>query len=115
MFSRPFRSAPLGYIPNATIDTVILLYLLLPYLKLGAVDLPNSSLPLELSFPALPLSLSIGGTDMNMLARYLRKADMTEILLGTFAGKGHGKSVSAIFYMNTCPAWDRDYESIGRR
>ena len=43
----------LCFIPNTAIDTAFLLYLLVPYPKDGAVDLPNLSLPLEFSFPAL--------------------------------------------------------------
>jgi len=73
--------------------TTVFLYLLAPYLKLGALDLPNSRLPLKFGLPALLLSAlaSVFARQIwYMLARYLRKADMTEILLDTFA-KGRGK------------------------
>ena len=73
--------------------TTVFLYLLAPYLKLGAVDLPNSSLPLKFGLPALLLSALASAFARQiwyMLARYLRKADMTEVLLDTFA-KGRGK------------------------
>jgi len=73
--------------------TTVFLYLLAPYLKLGALDLPNSSLPLKFGLPALLLSAMASAFARQiwyMLARYLRKADMTEVLLDTFA-KGRGK------------------------
>ena len=83
------RSAVFPTLPSTT----VFLYLLAPYLKLGAVDLPNSSLPLKFGLPALLLSALASAFARQiwyMLARYLRKADMTEILLDTFA-KGRGK------------------------
>ncbi|KAF8957024.1 hypothetical protein BDZ97DRAFT_1924972 [Flammula alnicola] len=73
--------------------SLVFLYLLTPYLKLGALDLPNSQLPLKYGLPALLLSALASGFARQiwyMLARYLRKADMTDILLDTFA-KGRGK------------------------
>jgi hypothetical protein len=73
--------------------TTVFLYLLAPYLKFGALDLPNSRLPLKFGLPALllfALASVFARQIWYMLARYLRKADMTEVLLDTFA-KGRGK------------------------
>ncbi|KIM44309.1 hypothetical protein M413DRAFT_443320, partial [Hebeloma cylindrosporum] len=79
--------------------TTVFLYLLAPYLRLGALDLPNSSLPLKFGLPALLLSALASAFARQiwyMLARYLRKADMTEVLLDTFA-KGRGKERQRAF------------------
>lgn len=73
--------------------SLVFLYLLAPYLKLGALELPNSGLPLKYGLPALILAAiaSIFARHIwYMLARYLRKADMTDVLIETFA-KGRGK------------------------
>ena len=83
------RSAVFPTLPSTT----VFLYLLAPYLKLGALDLPNSSLSLKFGLPALLLSALASAFARQiwyMLARYLRKADMTDVLLHTFA-KGRGK------------------------
>lgn len=73
--------------------TIVFLYLLVPYLKLGALELPNSELPLKYGLPALlfsALASAFARQIWYMLARYLRKADMTDILIESFA-KGRGK------------------------
>ncbi|KAF9480718.1 hypothetical protein BDN70DRAFT_893963 [Pholiota conissans] len=73
--------------------TLVFLYLLAPYLKLGALELPNSELPLKYGLPALllaALASAFARQIWYMLARYLRKADLTDILLDTLA-KGRGK------------------------
>ncbi|KAF8160866.1 hypothetical protein B0H34DRAFT_795722 [Crassisporium funariophilum] len=73
--------------------TIVFLYLLAPYLRLGALNLPNSQLPLKYGLPALLLSALASAYSRQiwyMLARYLRKADMTDVLLDTFA-RGRGK------------------------
>lgn len=72
---------------------LVFLYLLAPYLKLGALELRNSELPLKYGLPALLLSALASAFARQiwyMLARYLRKADLTDILLDTLA-KGRGK------------------------
>ncbi|KDR83024.1 hypothetical protein GALMADRAFT_152014 [Galerina marginata CBS 339.88] len=74
-------------------SSLVFLFLLAPFLKLGALELPNSQLPLKYGLPALLLSALASAFARQiwyMLARYLRKADMTDILLDTFA-KGRGK------------------------
>jgi hypothetical protein len=86
------------------LSTIVLLYLLAPHLKLGAVDLPNSSLPLKFGLPALLLSALASAFARQiwyMLARYLRKAVMTKVLFRHGAWKG----ASAIFYT----ACDKDH------
>ncbi|KAJ3501952.1 hypothetical protein NLJ89_g9107 [Agrocybe chaxingu] len=73
--------------------SLVLLYLLAPYLKFGALNLPYTQLPLKWGLPALLLSALASAFARQvwyMLARYLRKADLTDILLDTFA-RGRGK------------------------
>ncbi|KAF9527503.1 hypothetical protein CPB83DRAFT_907514 [Crepidotus variabilis] len=73
--------------------SLVFLYLLAPYLRLGALNLPYSKLPLKFGLPALFLSALASAFARQiwyMLARYLRKANMTDILLDTFA-RGRGK------------------------
>lgn len=73
--------------------SLVFLYLLSPYLRLGALNLPYSNLPLKFGLPALLLS-ALGSVFARqiwyMLARYLRKAKVVDILLDTFA-RGRGK------------------------
>ncbi|PPQ69907.1 hypothetical protein CVT24_003241 [Panaeolus cyanescens] len=71
----------------------VFLYLVSPYLKLGALNLPYSHLPLKYGLPALllcALASAFARQIWYMLARYLRKADMADILCDTFA-RGRGK------------------------
>ena len=73
--------------------SLVFLYLLAPFLKLGALDLPNSRLPLKYRLLALFISAlaSVYARQIwYMLARYTRKADITEVLVDTFA-RGRGK------------------------
>ena len=68
--------------------SLVFLYLLTPYLKLGALDLINSRLPLKYGLLALVTSALASVYSRQIwykLARYLRKADVTEIVLDTFA------------------------------
>ena len=68
--------------------SLVFLYLLAPYLKLGALDLINSRLPLKYGLLALfssALASVYSRQIWHRLARYLRKADITEVLLDTFA------------------------------
>ena len=68
--------------------SLIFLYLLAPYLKLGALDLINSRLPLKYGLLALFTSALASVYSRQIwyrLARYLRKADITEVVLDTFA------------------------------
>ena len=70
--------------------SLIFLYLLAPYLKLGALDLLNSRLPLTYGLLALftsALASVFARQIWYMLARYMRKTDITEIVLDTFARK----------------------------
>ena len=68
--------------------SLVFLYLLAPYLKLGALDLINSRLPLKYGLLALftsALASVYARQTWYRLARYLRRADVTEIVLDTFA------------------------------
>ena len=68
--------------------SLVFLYLLAPYLKLGALELINSRLPLKYGLIAL-FTLALASVYSRQtwyrLARYLRKADITEVVLDTFA------------------------------
>lgn len=73
--------------------SVVFLYLLSPYLKLGAMFLPNTGLPLKYGIPPLVLFALLSTFSRQiwyMLARYLRKADMEDVILDAFA-RGRGK------------------------
>ncbi|KAK0188123.1 hypothetical protein F5146DRAFT_1226459 [Armillaria mellea] len=75
--------------------SVVLLYLLSPFLKLGATLLPHTRLPLKLGLPALFLFAVLAAFTRRlwyMLARYTRKSDVEDIVLDSFArGRGRGK------------------------
>ncbi|KAK0439922.1 hypothetical protein EV421DRAFT_1905812 [Armillaria borealis] len=75
--------------------SVVLLYLLSPFLKLGATLLPYTKLPLKLGLPALFLFAVLAAFTRRlwyMLARYTRKGDVEDIVLDSFArGRGRGK------------------------
>ncbi|KAJ3878677.1 hypothetical protein F5051DRAFT_405093 [Lentinula edodes] len=64
--------------------TTVLLYLLAPYLKLGAILLPNADLPLRLSIPLL-LAFAVLAVFARqiwyMLSRYIRKGPGEEDIL----------------------------------
>ncbi|KAF8130425.1 hypothetical protein K438DRAFT_1923198 [Mycena galopus ATCC 62051] len=73
--------------------SLVFLYLLSPYLKLGALFLPNTQLPLKYGIPPLLIFAVLSAFSRQiwyMLARYTRKADLEDIILATFA-RGRGK------------------------
>ncbi|KAJ6508477.1 hypothetical protein C8R45DRAFT_967558 [Mycena sanguinolenta] len=73
--------------------SLVFLYLLSPYLKLGALFLPNSQLPLKYGLPPLIIFAVLSAFARQiwyMMARYTRKADLEDIILDTFA-RGRGK------------------------
>lgn len=73
--------------------SVVFLYLLSPCLKLGAMLLPNTNLPIKYGLPPLFLFAVLSAFVRQiwyMLARYLRKADLEDIFLDVFA-RGRGK------------------------
>ncbi|KAF6747852.1 hypothetical protein DFP72DRAFT_1074939 [Ephemerocybe angulata] len=75
--------------------TTVFLYLLAPFLKLGALSIlpAGAELPLRYGLPALfvlAIASAFSRQIWYLLARYLRKADLTEILCDTFA-KARGK------------------------
>ncbi|KAJ6621795.1 hypothetical protein B0H10DRAFT_2162884 [Mycena sp. CBHHK59/15] len=73
--------------------SVVFLYLLAPYLKLGAMFLPNTQLPLKYGIPSLLVFAVLSAFSRQiwyMLARYMRKADLEDIVLDAFA-RGRGK------------------------
>lgn len=74
--------------------TLILLYLSIPYLKLGPMFLPASDTPLSHSIPTLLICASFATFTRELwylLARYLRKMDIEEVVLDVFA-RGSDKS-----------------------
>ncbi|KAF7298987.1 hypothetical protein MIND_00846900 [Mycena indigotica] len=73
--------------------SLVFLYLLSPYLKLGAMLLPNTQLPLKFGIPPLVIFAVLTAFARQiwyMLARYMRKADLEDIVLDAFA-RGRGK------------------------
>ncbi|KAJ7079814.1 hypothetical protein B0H15DRAFT_858111 [Mycena belliarum] len=73
--------------------SLVFLYLLSPYLKLGALLLPNTQLPLKYGIPPLIIFAVLSAFSRQiwyMLARYMRKADLEDIILDAFA-HGRGK------------------------
>ncbi|OBZ68807.1 hypothetical protein A0H81_11193 [Grifola frondosa] len=71
----------------------VFLYLLAPFLKLGALLVPDGGLPLKISIPALVFFAALSAFSRQiwyMLARYVRRAELEEIVLETFA-RGRGK------------------------
>ncbi|KAJ6462013.1 hypothetical protein C8R47DRAFT_101020 [Mycena vitilis] len=73
--------------------SLVFLYLLSPYLKLGALFLPNTQLPLKFGIPPLLIFAVLSAFSRQiwyMLARYMRKADLEDIILDAFA-RGRGK------------------------
>jgi hypothetical protein len=67
---------------------LVFLYLLAPHLRLGALNIPYSPLPLRYALPALLLSAlatAFARQIWYMLARYIRKASMTDVFMDTFA------------------------------
>ena len=68
--------------------TLILLYLSIPYLKLGPIFLPTSDTPLSHSIPTLLICASFALFTRELwylLARYLREMDIEEVVLDVFA------------------------------
>ncbi|KAH9841783.1 uncharacterized protein C8Q71DRAFT_738799 [Rhodofomes roseus] len=66
----------------------VFLYLLSPFLKLGALLLPDAGLPLKVAVPAALFFAALAMFTRQiwyMLARYIRRADLEEIVLETFA------------------------------
>jgi hypothetical protein len=73
--------------------SLVFLYLLSPYLKLGALFLPNTQLPLKYGIPPLFIFAVLAAFSRQiwyMLARYMRKADLEDIILDAFA-RGRGR------------------------
>jgi len=65
----------------------IFIYLLSPYLKLGALLLPYHQLPLNYGLSGLLMSAVLAIVARHLLyllARYLRKADLEDVVAGTF-------------------------------
>lgn len=79
---------------NPPLDpSLVFLYLLVPYLKLGAMFLPHTELPLKYSLPPLLVFAGLSAFSRQiwyMLARYLRTADLEDVILDSFA-RGRGK------------------------
>ncbi|TFK52239.1 hypothetical protein OE88DRAFT_1628061 [Heliocybe sulcata] len=76
-------------LPPAT----VFLYLLSPYLKLGALLVPSHTLPLDWAVPTLVGFAVLSAFTRQvwfMLARYVRKAEMEDVVCDAFA-RGGGK------------------------
>ena len=77
--------------------SLVFLHLLTPYLRLGALNLPYARLSLKYGLPALLLSAMAAAFVRQvwyLLARYLRKVSLTDVVTDTFArshGGGHGR------------------------
>ena len=68
--------------------TLVLLYLSVPYLKLGPIFLPTSDTPLSRAIPTLLLCATFAAFTRELwylLARYLRKMDLEDVILDVFA------------------------------
>jgi hypothetical protein len=68
--------------------TLVLLYLTVPYLKLGPIFLLTSVAPLSQSIPTLLLCATFAAFTRELwylLARYLRKMDTEDVILDVFA------------------------------
>ncbi len=77
----------------------VFLYLLAPFTKLGALLVPSADLPLNVALPAFVLFAVLAAFTRQlwyMLARYVRRADLEEIVLETFA-RGRGKETRRAF------------------
>ncbi|RDB18097.1 hypothetical protein Hypma_000972 [Hypsizygus marmoreus] len=73
--------------------SLVFLYLLSPYLKLGAMFLPHTELPLKCGIPSLlafAILAAFARQIWYMLARYMRATDLEDIFLDAFA-RGRGK------------------------
>jgi hypothetical protein len=93
----PFRDASPIYKTSKIIPplppSAIFLYLLSPYLKLGAMFLPNLDLPVKYAIPVLfffAILSAFARQIWYLMARYLRKADIEDVILETVA-RGRGK------------------------
>ena len=78
--------------------TLVLLYLSIPYLKLGPMFLPTSDTPLSQSIPTLLICAAFATFTRElwyMLARYLRKMDIEEVVLDVFA-RGSDKTLTKL-------------------
>ncbi|TEB40158.1 hypothetical protein FA13DRAFT_1808418 [Coprinellus micaceus] len=92
----------------------VFLYLLSPFLKLGALTTLTVAdrLPLKYGLPALfvcAIASAFSRQVWYLLARYMRKADLMEIVCDTFA-KSRRKEEAAEVYQVECEA--RDSESV---
>lgn len=73
--------------------TLVFLYMLAPCAKLGALLVPSGDLSLQVGIPVIVFFAVLSGFARQiwyMLARYVGKADMEDVLLDTFA-RGRGR------------------------
>ncbi|KAL0576940.1 hypothetical protein V5O48_005047 [Marasmius crinis-equi] len=83
---------PVGNAPPLS-PSLVFLYLLSPYLKLGTLLLPNVALSLKFGLPALFIFAILSAFARQiwfMLSRYVRKDDLTDVVVDIFA-RGRGK------------------------
>lgn len=83
--------------------SLVFLYMLAPCAKLGAFLVPAGDLPLKIGIPALIFFSVLSGFARQiwyMLARYVGKADMEDVLLDTFArGRGREEARTYLRYI----------------
>ncbi|KAG6836837.1 hypothetical protein H0H93_002517 [Arthromyces matolae] len=73
--------------------TLVFLYLLVPYLKLGAMFLPHTETPLKYGLPsslAFAVLAAFARHLLYMISRYTRAAELEDVILDLFA-RGRGK------------------------
>ncbi|KAG6914094.1 hypothetical protein DXG01_002458 [Tephrocybe rancida] len=80
--------------------TLVLLYLVVPYLKLGAMFLPHTETPLKYGLPALfgfAVLAAFAKQILYMLSRYTRSAELEDVLLDILArGRGNDRRRSIL-------------------
>jgi hypothetical protein len=79
--------------------SIVFMYLLSPYLKLGAFFLPHTMLPLKHGLPSFLVFAGLSAFARQIwynLARYMRTVDLEDVILDAFArgrGKEHRRSI----------------------
>ena len=87
---------------------VVFIYLLSPFLSLGALFVPDAQIPLKVGIPAMcifAISSAFARYIWYMLARYVRKTSMEDIVVSAFARK-HGREGRRVFVKNLVKVGD---------
>ncbi|KIJ62606.1 hypothetical protein HYDPIDRAFT_114264 [Hydnomerulius pinastri MD-312] len=86
--------------------SVVFLYLLSPYLRLGAINIPDGDTPLKYGLASLVIATVLSAFCRHiwfLLGRYLRKSTTEDILVHTFA-RGRGRGRKHVFARRTITA-----------